>query len=303
MADISMSVPAEVSSSRKHGERAWKVAETYGALWERATKIAEETGNLEGLDNLVDDVALVAETDPRERAWGQTLIRTFITREKRSLARDSREEHRIILEEARDVREQEREAREEEARKDKERKDAAEARRKVIAARPKPVPYFQTQPSRSLLTESGPRPRSQAVPRTYNFAGLRQGSNTSTLQQKLMQPTPIGALSRQGSHPTTAPTFLTRGRTTVSQEIPVSLEPGEEIVEEAPQVLFWIGNAQGAEFGVPGSIYITRTRAGTYRFVGVGERTGQQRSKMIGNDVSNAEEVALKIKGRQWRSQ
>lgn len=76
------------------------------------------------------------------------------------------------------------------------------------------------------------------------------------------------------------------------QELRRELEPGEAVVEEFDQpVYYWIGPKQRWVLG-EGKSYITRMATGSYRFRGTA--TGRPRSKIIGKDIENAPEVAAK---------
>lgn len=261
----------------------------FGALGEEAYRIAERTDSWEELERLEEKISL--ESPDRVDVFGAKWIHSFINKNLRSLEEEKRREHKLGLEEAREAREQAKE--EKEAREDKRKKakEADDARKKAIAARPKREPYFKPVPSSGVIT--GTIPRSQ-----YRTNVRRSDMDLSRLKdlgrlRPLVRPT-------AATQPEAVPTFLTRQRVESTRQVPIQLEPGEEIVREEPDVLFWIGSKQGMELGLPGTVFITRTRNGTYRFVGIGSRTHQQRSKMIGKDIDNAYEVAMKMRGKYY---
>jgi len=123
---------------------------------------------------------------------------------------------------------------------------------------------------------------------------------------------PLRGMTVPTREPTTVPTRepmteLTRGPMAIPSstlrvsedsapaEIRRTLKTGEQIGEPVDYpVLFKIGPKQGNELGKPGTVFIVRMVTGFSRFAGVGDRTGQVRSKLIGR--KDPEEVAMKMR-------
>lgn len=75
----------------------------------------------------------------------------------------------------------------------------------------------------------------------------------------------------------------------------VHLATGEQVIDQVDYpVLFHVGPKTAPELGKAGSVVITKMQTGFLRFRGIGEKSGRERSKMIGR--SNPEDVAMKHK-------
>jgi len=164
------------------------------------------------------------------------------------------------------------------------------------ALRPSLEPLRRGLPTTGIRETTMPR----VVP-GMDLSKLREAGSTfgsSPLAQLIRGP------SRRPTQPTLerpteeyrVPTLLTREpiQKPSPQLEQYILRRGEKEVERYPgEVYFWIGPRQRWEKAF--EAWITEgPQPGMYRFAGIGERTGTPRSKVIGKDIGQAFEVAIK---------
>lgn len=114
------------------------------------------------------------------------------------------------------------------------------------------------------------------------------------------RPQPTGPLGQPTGQPTRVPTIIAQAQTQAepsSQLLAYMQQRGETPIMSYPgKVVYWIGTRQGSEEGNREN-WVVQLRTGRYGFSGIGDATGQPRSKISSSSIDENElfELAEKV--------